>query len=252
MLKIFLTLVLNTNIIHASLINILLIDTGIKSIDPLKPYLIQNHKDDAVMAHGTEMALIVAYGLNSSDYKNQPKLPITIESCNPFIQRADGSIVVNERLFLNCLEMGKKFNYILMALSGPTRIRGEDTLLKKLDVMGVRLIISAGNDSVNLNDNCNRYPVCYIKQLSLQNAVGVGGINSNNKKCSFTNTASWLQWELGCSVPILISTKTMTIQTKQGTSHAAALYLHNTIKKTYNYLFSSFKASSKKSRAPGF
>jgi subtilisin family serine protease len=56
-------------------------------------------------------------------------------------------------------------------------------ILKKMSFKNIIVVVSAGNQGLDLDQNCTYYPACY----KLSNVVTVGSINSNNKRSTFSN-----------------------------------------------------------------
>lgn len=69
-------------------------------------------------------------------------------------------------------------------------------VVKKVTRKGMRLFVSAGNESYNLNDYCRVYPACF-KGVN-KNLVVVGALNGYNNKAVYSNHGLRIDvWHMG-------------------------------------------------------
>jgi subtilisin family serine protease len=94
----------------------------------------------------------------------------------------------------------KNLDYDIMnlSISGSKYIKLEDTILKSELNKGRKIVVAAGNDSKDLNKECNAYPACLDRRLIVVGNVGNKTnrgkvvdlhIDGNNKK-AFDTTSS--------------------------------------------------------------
>ncbi|MEM4360403.1 MAG: hypothetical protein QXT45_07745 [Candidatus Bilamarchaeaceae archaeon] len=250
------TLLLSVFIWAQQPIKVMVIDSGVTPIQELKSYLpshgIGGFDYSDKHNHGTSMAYLIAYGSPADD--PLPPSKVKIESCNIFYATllaedptssfywidlfmiktvVDKNKWINQKIMqatVACLKRALKENhqYINMSFSGSIRYNAEHELIKELDSRGVYMTMSAGNYKMNLNINCDQYPLCYIKESSLKHSFGIGA-GSLSEPCSYSNYASWLQWVPTCDFKVLSNDGKSVVS--RGTSGASALYLHGLIKK---------------------
>lgn len=239
------------NLAIASTVKVLVIDTGVAPISSIKQYLPKmtsgpDYIDD--YNHGTSMAYLIAKGDDGKDPLDAKR--VYIESCNiyytpkrlivigPHDLNSSFPVFAEDVRYTNafvleltaqCLKkaLEEGFHFINLSFSGSTHSNIERILLKRLDAKGVKMTISAGNISADLNKRCDQYPICYVQELNLKNAIGVGA-GMATKPCSYSNFAKWLQWVESCDLKTVSNKDQKGII--KGTSGAAALYLHNWIK----------------------
>jgi subtilisin family serine protease len=104
----------------------------------------------------------------------------------------------------------------------------EHKLIKEALDKNIKVIVAAGNESMNLNENCNYYPACYDKRLTV-----VGNLNKYGHKSSFSNYGKAVNaWENGTDAMSNLPNGEMG--TMSGTSQATAIF-------TGKYLSSKLK-----------
>lgn len=160
-----LTLLASFALIIESRSIVAVIDTGIHSSFPKKFLCKKYHKDftnsslDDREGHGTNVAGIISQGLDS----NRQCLVIikwhdTVKSNNRNVRfgRLD-------RIIRNSILYAESLNPILinLSVSGDMYSNLEYNTYRNIISKGVHLVVSAGNDGLNLTEICNVYPACY-------------------------------------------------------------------------------------------
>lgn len=131
-----------------------------------------------VVGHGTNIAKIVAEQAGKSDYclvilkvfSFGPK-PVSEDEDKP---ASEESVVLGNsgdttRAILMAAALG--VDVIVMALDGDGSDKTEHLSLQVAGIMGKKIFVAAGNESLNLDETCTRYPACYEK---VENMTVVG------------------------------------------------------------------------------
>lgn len=198
-------------------------DTGLDTTmyPEYKPYLCKGnpHKDftiennpfyDTYMKHGTNITSIIVNQVSSN------VVCIVVVKWITKSQKDNKSAIKN---YMKALRHIKKIgvNILNMSLSGEAKIEGEQQYFNYFDSVNILTFVAAGNDRVNLDENCNTYPVCYPNK----NFVRVG-IN-NRSRYKESNYGRIIQFNINLYKPI-------GNPPLEGTSQATAWVLNQFLK----------------------
>lgn len=187
---------------------IVVIDSGIKLDSKILSVLCENGLKDFTkegmqdsIGHGTNVTNIIV-----SKMQRHQCLSII-----KFYSMASNTSYTNEALLY---AMALHPAYINLSLSGLDPDNEEYRLLSQI-VKKTKVIVSAGNNSVNFDKGCNVYPACYKFK---DNFYVVGSVDSNGKVSHFSNFGKKVEyWENGENV----AAGGVTLS---GTSQAAAIF----------------------------
>lgn len=197
----------NTNIYAANLIKVAIIDTGLK-LDYVNkvPLCKEGSKDftkdgfNDTNGHGTNVTGLIFNGLNYSNY------------CFIILKAfSDNKVFLNEALEW---AYNQNVNIINLSGGGLYPIQREKIITKKILDKGIILVTAAGNESLNLDKNCNYYPACYDKRIYV--------IGSTDK------TANYGKIVIDATYPG--GNRTGFGVTLRGTSQAAAQFTNDLLK----------------------
>lgn len=87
--------------------------------------------------------------------------------------------------------LNAKVDYVNYSWSGLEMIPGEKAALMALRNAGIKVVTSAGNNNLDLNDKCVSYPVCY----NLDSIISVGVLNTDYSNYG-PHIAHWASGEL--------------------------------------------------------
>jgi subtilisin family serine protease len=209
--------------VQAKQIRVMEIDTGIGNHIDILHYVEAGSFDDMndLHGHGTHIAGIIASS-------NCPNLKIV--SCKFYFK--DSGIV--NRL-TDCLERALKERIDIINFSGGGEgfIEEEYKLMEKIDAMGIKIVVAAGNGidktriGKNLGSPCFGYfPACY----RLPNMVIVGNKTTENERVESSNYGiPGMVWEYGEDVMSTLPNNKYGTMT--GTSQAAAIYTKHLVQK---------------------
>lgn len=219
----FLFLYSNITISQDKQINIAIIDTGYKS--PNSPELIKyrpqqiceyknftsRHNDNDLL-HGTHIIGLIANKLNKTN----------IKYCFYILQY---HWIGGNDSYINALEYAsniKDLKYLNLSLSGQKYIQRECDLIEKLLKNHVKVIVSAGNDSLDLSQN-DVYPAKCNNKLYV-----IGNLDENSVKAKDSNYGlNTMFWEYGQhQISLGLQNNLISLS---GTSQAAANFTANLI-----------------------
>lgn len=173
-------------------IHVAVIDTGV-NVKLAHLYMCKDgHKDltgkglNDVHGHGTNVAGVLAKTMNTNTH------------CLQIIKWYHDSSKMSEpyqKLMEDALDTAHRYNakYINMSLSGAGPIASEFALMSVLLSEGTEIYVSAGNNSRNLDVNCNAFPACYRFNYPNFHVVGAYDVPVSNK-------GSWIEMEHGNNV----------------------------------------------------
>lgn len=130
----------------------------------------------------------------------------------------------------------KQFDYLLSqdvdvinySAGGPGYFKDEKKSIVTLLKRGVKIFVAAGNEGLNLNEDCNYYPACY----NLKGLRVVGSINKDNKRSKFSNYGKVVDsWEIG--VDVVEDTGYNGPRAMNGTSQATAIATANYVNRRF-------------------
>ena len=216
-MKVILLILFSLNL-QAKTIKVMIIDSGVSlshtellihAKDPKNEY----DYDDPI-GHGTHIAGLVV--------KNTC-LKIELISCRYINSSTNASISVSNSCLKRALE--EKIDYINYSSGGQDFNLEEYNLFKKIISSGIKVIVSAGNERVDLSKNCNYYPACYRIP-----GMTIVGSKNNGKKAYYSNYGlKEMKWEEGTDI---ISTLPQGQWGKMsGTSQATAIRTNRLLRK---------------------
>lgn len=200
-------------------IEVAIIDTGVKD------QYVKNLCDDKSLldytqtdtydyhGHGTNILGIISNGLNKKICYRIYKVYTgrILEKENPI----RNTILALNNILLNNVSL------VNISMAGGENDAIEGQLIKKLLDKNVKIVVAAGNDNVNLNNNCKIYPACYDAQRIL--IVGNGNSEKNRNLNSNYGSNVVKIWRWGNN----INSNDITLS---GTSQSAAIYSNELIK----------------------
>lgn len=202
-------------------IKVAVIDTGIAPTNYIKPYLcsdsydVSGHGVRDITGHGTNIAHIISKGIDNTKY------------CLMIVKWFhDGSAGGEESIRLNIkainLAIKNGARYINASLSGTGSDSGEQVVYRKALRLGIQVVVSAGNNGLNLNRKCEAYPACYAFKKS--NFHVIGGLKKNS-----------IAYDLNWGGPVTDYENADKVEgggiTLSGTSQAAAVYTNKLLKR---------------------
>lgn len=156
-------------------LKVAIIDTGIKSEVKVKgvslsKYMCQDGHEDLtgmglrdVHGHGTNIAAIIADGM---DYKTQCMVIIKFwhskqHEAEKIKQKTNTAYFskITAKGVGAAINSGAKI--INMSQSGGTFFPAEEALIKRATGDGIKVVVAAGNNGLNLSLVCEAYPACY-------------------------------------------------------------------------------------------
>lgn len=174
------TVILNTKK-HETRIKIAIIDSGIEPDFELSTYLCNDeHKDFTgkgmydTEGHGTMIAYLVAQKINP---KTHCLLILKYYAASAF------DSISELHAFEWAEYVGAK--YINFSAGGVGFNSDEAALISRLLSKHIRIIVSGGNNSQNLSQNCNYYPACL--NLNNSNFYVIGSCDTEGKYLPFSN-----------------------------------------------------------------
>jgi len=178
---------------------VVVIDTGIDFRDPqIAPYLcINGHKDYTgegltdFIGHGTNVAWQIIKSFNKQKY-----CVLAVK----YYQRFNIMGINNLRGELQGIEYAIELNAALINFSGggESYSASEDLAVKKSLNSGIKVLVAAGNNNSNLNENCNFFPACLKPN---KNLYVVGSLSREGKKMGHSNYGKAVtNWALGENV----------------------------------------------------
>jgi len=221
MLKLLILLILNINLVYAAQVKIGIIDTGLDltKLGNIKlcskgHYDFETNKKGIgrdFNGHGTNIALTIVENLGTIDYC------LVIYKYNikdvSTVYKAVDKAIINKVDLLNISLSGKKF------------ITKEYFVISKASDLGIKVVVSAGNDSKNLTTKtCDVYPACYT---NIKNLIVVGNLKNNNTLHEKSNYGIIVHtYEIGKSCFYNVCW--------EGTSQATAIYTGKLAKTIFN------------------
>lgn len=120
--------------------------------------------------------------------------------------------------------MEMKVNFINISGGGPVYDREEASLIKEALDRGIKIVVAAGNNGANLDNNCSYYPACYDKRL-----IVVGNLTKAGLRSPSSNYGSIVKvWEVGTDVESNLPNGNIGVMT--GTSQATAVHTGKLLK----------------------
>lgn len=137
-----------------------------------------------VMGHGTHIAGIIKKYAGDSNYC------FIIMKYYSDIQTKDENL----KAITSSLKMIKYIHpdFVNFSGGGPNYEKKEYDLIK--DMPNVKFVVAAGNENINLDEDCDYYPACY----KLPNIIVVGSLDTNKRKAKTSNYGNIVNfWEIG-------------------------------------------------------
>jgi len=142
-------------------IKIAIVDTGIKLTDETKPWLCADNQYDFtskglqdVHGHGTNVAGLIVKGLDVSKYC---LVIMKYWHDDKEANLATQASILNAWKELETL----KVSYVNMSLVGELFSQDEYNAIKALISKGTKVVVSSGNNQMNLDCSCFAFPACY-------------------------------------------------------------------------------------------
>lgn len=89
-----------------------------------------------------------------------------------------------------------KVQYINISAGGASPDKEERLLIEEALNRGIKVIVAAGNNGHDLDQDCNYYPACYDSRLTI-----VGNMGLDNLKSPSSNYGNYINhWEIGTQV----------------------------------------------------
>tara|TARA_R110000868_G_scaffold66014_14_gene197079 strand:- start:9429 stop:10145 length:717 start_codon:yes stop_codon:yes gene_type:complete len=143
---------------------VIVMDTGLTVNQDSLPYLCESgHVDfsgsgtiDDNNGHGTNIAGLVARGLDTKKqcivivkYYDTDKDPYNKQEPGEALDRAWNYLLTTNAKWIN------------MSFVGEVYVQNEYSAIKQLLARGTKVVVAAGNEALNFDDKCERYPACY-------------------------------------------------------------------------------------------
>ena len=211
---------MSSNLTQKKLLRIVVLDTGFTKSPTSRVKLCKDGSKDFTgrglednQGHGSHIANIIADRIS-------PKLNYCIIIVKWYDTDQDSSVSVEERTL-------KSFEYIATlkditavnySAGGPGEFVPERDAVRSVTVSNTKVFVSAGNNSHNLDKDCNFFPACY----NIHNLNVIGLLDKNGKHHKLSNYGKIVtQWENG--VDVLADAGSKGIIYLTGTSQATAI-----------------------------
>lgn len=198
---------------------VVIIDTGIKSVAAFNDaeYCKDGHADFTgrgfkdVLGHGSNINAIIASELSS-------------KRCITIIKATH-----NSHSYPSIMDMASMYKHILAlrpawlnySASGEWKWSGEELFLQQLATLGTTMTIAAGNNGLNLSEQCNIYPACYKVAANFY-VVANGSAQKLHPASNYGGPVNARQYGVKVDAGGWVMT---------GTSQAAALHLIHLMRK---------------------
>ena len=215
---------INTLLIAALTINVLIVDTGLFPTNEMVPYISDYEPD--FHGHGTMMTSLILFG----DLKSKDPVckEVRVTVCNYLDYKNDSS--------MECLDKLTKNTYDIVNISGGgySKQPKEDSIIK--GAKGNPIIVAAiGNDNKDITKH-NFYPA-YLSFEGVRNVLAIGnGTSLYNKSINSNWATHSIIWIDGNNK--LAYDNFSQIVPASGTSISAALYTHKLLKEKCSLIHS--------------
>ena len=187
-------LILSFSVYSETRQKIVVIDTGIKMFQSLSPYMCKNGR------LGSNSSWLDKHGHGSNVIGLIGDKIDPIKTCIVSIKLDLGQSLTPEKDIATVMEMTEKLNPIAVniSMSGVIHYESEKQSFIRLINKGTKIIVAAGNESLNLDRGCLIYPACYLKDIKSDRAsssvsnffvVGAKDTGSSNTGSVVTVTA---------------------------------------------------------------
>jgi subtilisin family serine protease len=188
MIKYLLLILISTYTLAETRQKIVVIDTGISFAQSLKPYMCKNGKLSTsndwkdVDGHGTNIVGLIGDRINP---KKTCVVSIKLDLKNS--KNIEMDVIKSMLMAENLKPVG-----VNISMAGNFSSRLELLSIVRMISSGVKVIVAAGNEGVNLDRNCYIYPACYLAEIKKEKKI----INISNfivvgaKDVSVSNTGS--------------------------------------------------------------
>ena len=143
---------------HSSSLKVVVMDTGLRKPAEFnklcKNYNTTKEPNVDFNGHGTNVVGLIAKNAGDSDY--------CIYNIKAF--DVNGSDIIGYLKALKLIRMIKP-DILNISAGGSSGIPLERQVIKELLDYGTRVVVAAGNESNNLNKDCNFYPACYDERI---------------------------------------------------------------------------------------
>lgn len=160
---IYLFLLLSLSVFAETRQKIVVIDTGVWAFQSLEPYMCDNSRlgvgPSWIDKHGHGSNVIGLIGSKIDSKKTcivSIKLDIS-QSTNPEVE------------ILKAAQMAEKLNPVAVNISmaGTLHYDSEQEVIIRMINKGIKVIVAAGNEDINLDKQCVIYPACYLRDIKL-------------------------------------------------------------------------------------
>lgn len=177
-------LLLFSSLVHAeSRVKIAVIDTGLIISKDIVPYMCRlQHQDFTgtglydTIGHGTNVSYLIAKRIDPEKH-----CLLILKWYSPYLNE---NTKINNLIRALAYSISQNVNVINLSMYGPSPVPSEKLLIRHALERGIILVVSAGNDGVDLDKNCNAYPACY--GFKHDNFFIVANYEKN-RKTPFTN-----------------------------------------------------------------
>lgn len=180
---------------------VLVMDTGIQITEVSSRYLCKDGHYDAtgagiedLIGHGTNIAGLIAKGMD------ERKQCITVLKYyhtdeDPYNKQDPNEVLSNSWNHILTL----KVKWVNMSFVGPIFINEEYKLIKSLLNNGVKIAVAAGNESINFDNGCYRYPACYNIRSSNYYVVAAKNapFSNHNGPVNVYENGTWQRGKFG-------------------------------------------------------
>lgn len=200
---------------------VVVMDTGIKSELPIKEYLCNFPNKDAtgkglqdLVGHGTNIAYTILSKMNPKTHC----LHIVKWYNSEWDYQTPEGLTNLAKSYYIALEYIQAIrpSYLNMSLSGNAYSLREHYILSTIIEQGATIVVSAGNDGINLSTSCNIYPACHRLRSDRFKVVSSCGID--RVKHLFSNYGGPVN---ACANGFMVCAGGSCLT---GTSQAAAVY----------------------------
>jgi len=173
-------------------IMVAVVDTGIDPIPQLRPYLCKSGHEDFTgtghadtIGHGTDVAYLISKNINPKTH------------CIVSFKWGDKEYISDESFHRAIVKVShSKAMYINISAGGRVPSVLEKAAIEFALARGAKVIVSAGNDGMDMSIACVQFPACY--QYSIPGFHVVGSLTSSNERAFWSNYGPQVtDWVLG-------------------------------------------------------
>jgi subtilisin family serine protease len=159
--------------------------------------------------HGTHIAGLINRNAEGGDY--------CLVSIKYWSQNQTGNQNLRSELAAFRYAINIRVDFINFSGGGVESSKREDLLIKEALNKGIKVVVAAGNESHNLDEECDYHPACSDPRV-----IMVGNIQLDGGRCASSNYGNIVtRWEVGTDVESDAPNGKKSIRT--GTSQACAV-----------------------------